>query len=124
MDNFKILAAAALMVAPSIASAQKGVEDGSKFGHGEDSVTCIMNLVQYGDQVKQKNYKEAYEPWKIVFAQCPLAKGVGLYTDGLKIMKDLYVKDAANKETYYDFILNIYDQRAKNYCQKKKNPTS
>ena len=124
MDNFKILAAAALMVAPSIASAQKGVEDGSKFGHGEDSVTCIMNLVQYGDQVKQKNYKEAYEPWKIVFAQCPLAKGVGLYTDGLKIMKDLYVKDAANKETYYDFILKIYDQRAKYYGQNKKYPAS
>ncbi len=124
MDNIKILAAAALMVVPTIASAQKGVEDGSKYGHGEDSVTCIMNLVQYGDMVKQKNYKEAYEPWKIVFTQCPIAKGVGLYTDGLKIAKDLYVKDAANKETYYDLILQIYDQRAKYYGTNKKYPSS
>ncbi len=124
MDNIKILAAAALMVAPTVAFAQKGVEDGSKYGHGEDSVTCIMNLVQYGDMVKQKNYKEAYEPWKIVFTQCPIAKGVGLYTDGLKIAKDLYVKDAANKETYYDLILQIYDQRAKYYGTNKKYPTS
>lgn len=124
MDNIKVLAAAALMVAPTIAFAQKGVEDGSKYGHGEDSVTCIMNLVQYGDQVKQKNYKDAFEPWKVVFTQCPLAKGVGLYTDGLKIVKDLYVKDAANKETYYDYILNIYDQRAKYYGTNKNYPTS
>lgn len=124
MDNIKLLAAAALMVVPVAASAQKGIEDGSKYGHGEDSVTCIMNLVQYGDQVKQKNYKDAYEPWKIVFTQCPLAKGTALYSDGLKIVKDLYAKDAANKETYYDFILKIYDQRAKYYGTNKKYPTS
>lgn len=124
MDNFKILAAAALMAAPSLAFAQKGVEDGSKYGHGADSVTCISNLVQYGDQVKAKNYKDAYTPWTIIFEQCPLAKGVGLYTDGLKIMKDLYVKDAANKETYYDYILKIYDQRAKYYGTNKKYPSS
>ena len=24
--------------------AQKGVEDGSRYGHGEDSITCIKNL--------------------------------------------------------------------------------
>ncbi len=124
MNTVKILAATALMVAPISAMAQKGVEDGSKYGHGEDSVTCIMNLVQYGDAVKQKNYAEALEPWKIVFSQCPLAKGTGLYTDGIKIMKDLYVKDAANKETYYNFLMKIYDQRAKYYGTNKKYPTS
>lgn len=124
MNIFKILAATSLLAIPAATMAQKGVEDGSKYGHGEDSVRCIMNLVQYGDAVKQKNFKDAYEPWKIVFAECPTAKGVGLYTDGLKIMKDLIRTDKANKNTYYDFILNIYDQRAKYYGSNKKYPTS
>lgn len=124
MNIIKILAATSLMAIPAAVFAQKGVEDGSKYGHGEDSVTCIMNLVQYGDQVKMKNFKDAYEPWKIVFEQCPLAKGVGLYTDGLKIVKGLIKTDKANKDTYYDFILKIYDQRAKYYGNNKKYPTS
>ena len=123
MNIFKILAATALLTIPVASMAQKGVEDGSKYGHGEDSVTCIMNLVQYGDQVKMKNYKDAYEPWKIVFEQCPLAK-VGIYTDGLKIMKALIKSDKANQNTYYDFILKIYDQRAKYFGSNKKYPTS
>ncbi len=124
MNIIKILAATSLMAIPATIFAQKGVEDGSKYGHGEDSVTCIMNLVQYGDQVKMKNFKDAYEPWKIVFEQCPLAKGVGLYTDGLKIAKALIKTDKANRDTYYDFILKIYDQRAKYYGNNKKYPTS
>lgn len=124
MNIIKILAATSLMAIPAAVFAQKGVEDGSKYGHGEDSVTCIMNLVQYGDQVKMKNFKDAYEPWKIVFEQCPLAKGVGLYTDGLKIVKGLIKTDKANRDTYYDFILKIYDQRAKYYGNNKKYPTS
>lgn len=124
MNIIKILAATSLLAIPASAWAQKGVDDGSKYGHGEDSVACIMNLVQYGDQVKMKNYKEAYEPWKIVFAECPQAKGVRLYTDGLNIMKGLIKSDKANKDTYYDFILKIYDQRAKYYGTNKKYPTS
>lgn len=124
MNIIKILAATSLLAIPASAWAQKGVDDGSKYGHGEDSVACIMNLVQYGDQVKMKNYKEAYEPWKLVFAECPQAKGVRLYTDGLNIMKGLIKSDKANKDTYYDFILKIYDQRAKYYGTNKKYPTS
>lgn len=124
MNILKIMAAASLMAMPVASFAQKGVEDGSKYGHGEDSTRCITNLVQYGDAVKQKSYKEAYEPWKIVFAECPTAKGTGLYTDGLKIMKDLIKKDKDNKDTYYNFILNIYDQRAKYYGNNKKYPAS
>lgn len=124
MNIIKILAATSLLAIPASAWAQKGVDDGSKYGHGEDSVACIMNLVQYGDQVKMKNFKEAYEPWKIVFAECPQAKGVRLYTDGLNIMKGLIKSDKANKDTYYDFILKIYDQRAKYYGTNKKYPTS
>ncbi len=123
MKTYKFLTAVALLSLSFNSFAQKGVEDGSKYGHGEDSVTCIMNLVQYGDQVKLKNYKEAYEPWKIVFEQCPLAK-ISLYSDGEKIMKHMIQTDKANKDTYYDMLLRVYDQRMKYFGKNKKYPTS
>lgn len=124
MNTIKLLAVAGMMVAPLTTFAQKGVEDGSKFGHGEDSVRCITNLVQYGDQVKMKNYKDALEPWKIVFAECPLAKGTTLYNDGIKIMKGMMKTDKANAATYFDFLMQIYDQRMKYFGNNKKYPTS
>lgn len=124
MNTIKFLAAACLMVTPLTSFAQKGVDDGSKYGHGEDSVTCIMNLVQYGDQVKLKNFKEALEPWKVVFNECPLAKGTTLYTDGVKIMKGMIKQDPSAQETYYDFLLKIYDQRIKYFGTNKKYPAT
>lgn len=124
MNTSKIALAAALLAAPLLCQAQKGVDDGSKYGHGEDSVTCIMNLVQYGDQVKMKNFKDAYEPWKIVFDQCPLAKGTTLYTDGVKIMKGLIQSDPSQKETYFGYLMRIYDQRIKYFGKNAKYPTS
>ncbi|GAJ09018.1 unnamed protein product, partial [marine sediment metagenome] len=38
---------------------QKGVEDGSKFGHGEDSIHCIKNLSLYDQYYRQKNFEDA-----------------------------------------------------------------
>ncbi len=105
--------------------AQKGVEDGSTYGHGEDSIRCIQNLVLYGDAVKLKDYKSAYTPWKVVFDECPLAKKTNLYADGVKIVKELYTKaDAADKENYYNLLLQVYDQRIKYFGNNTKYPTS
>ena len=36
----------------TVAMAQKGVEDGSRFGHGQDSIDCLNNLSLYGEYVK------------------------------------------------------------------------
>ena len=38
---------------------QKGVEDGSRYGHGEDSVKCVRNYSLYREYYKQKNYNDA-----------------------------------------------------------------
>ena len=39
--------------------AQKGVEDGSRYGHGEDSVRCIKNISLYRENTKHGNYDMA-----------------------------------------------------------------
>ena len=49
----------------TMAFAQKGVEDGSRFGHGQDSINCLNNISIYSEYVKTNNFEEAYEPWNI-----------------------------------------------------------
>lgn len=118
----KFILASAMLLTAGMTFAQKGVEDGSKWGHGADSVRCIMNYTQYGDAVKQKDYKGAYEPWLVCFNECPLCKKTTLYIDGVKIAKALY--QSTKDEQYYDLLLKVYDQRMKYYGTDKNYPTS
>lgn len=122
----KLSIVAATLCTAVAAFAQKGVEDNSTYGHGEDSLRCIQNLVVYSDAVKLKDFKGAYEPWLVVFNECPLAKKTNLYIDGVKIVKALLAKekDPAKREEYFQTLLKIYDQRSKYYGSNKKYPTS
>lgn len=93
---------------------QKGVEDGSKFGHGEDSIRCVRNFSLYSEYYKQDNYKDALPYWKIVFAECPLIS-TNLYIHGVRMFEDKMEK-AGNQDLkygYLDTIMMIYDQRIK-----------
>ncbi len=107
------------------AFAQKGVEDGSKFGHGEDSLRCLENLSLYYEYYKQKNYAEAFPKWEVAFNECP-ASNKNLYSHGENIVEALYKKekDAAKKAEYYDLLMKVYDQRAKYFGNDKKYPTA
>ena len=42
----------ALSVGATATFAQKGVEDGSRFGHGQDSIRCLQNISIYTEYVK------------------------------------------------------------------------
>ncbi len=102
---------------PSIA--QKGVEDGSKYGHGEDSITCIKNLSLYREYVKSKAYDYANGPWRIVFKECPLATK-NIYIDGAR-MYNTYInaeKDPVQKAVFLDTLKMIYDQRINYYKEE------
>ena len=101
--------------------AQKGVEDGSRFGHGEDSVRCLKNISIYTEYVKTDNFKDAYQPWKAVFTEAPIAQ-VGTYTNGAKILRALIAdsKDAAQQKAYLDELMAVYDQRIKYLDQLNK----
>lgn len=107
------------------AFAQKGVEDGSKYGHGEDSVRCMENLSLYAEYAKQKNYTEAYPYWEIVFNECPLSTS-RIYSDGEKMVTAFLKKekDAAKKEEYYQLLMKVYDQRIKYFGNHKKYPAA
>jgi len=107
------------------AFAQKGVEDGSKYGHGEDSLRCLENLSLYNEYYKQKNYKEAYPYWEIVFNECPLST-MNIYSHGERMVEMLYKaeKDAAKKAEIYALLMKVYDQRSKYYGTHKKYPSA
>lgn len=98
---------------------QKGVEDGSKYGHGEDSIRCIKNFSLYREDVKQKNYDMALDSWKIVYMECPKVS-LYLYIDGIKMIKATIKKteDQAQKNILIDSMMRIYDKRIK-YFNKR-----
>ncbi|MCU4177571.1 tetratricopeptide repeat protein [Marinilabiliaceae bacterium N1Y90] len=109
----------------SVMFAQKGVEDGSKYGHGEDSIRCLENLSLYSEYYKQNNIKEAYPYWEIVFNECP-ASSMNIYSHGERMVQAMYkgTKDAAKKDELYSLLMKIYDQRIKYFGTHKKYPTA
>lgn len=96
----------------SVAMAQKGVEDGSRYGHGQDSIDCLNNLSLYGEYVKTKNYAEAYPYWQKVFADAPVSQH-SIYTNGVVILKKLIAatKDMTERKKYADELMSVYDQQ-------------
>lgn len=102
------------VMAPVAAFAQKGVEDGSRYGHGEDSIRCLQNISLYTEYVKTGNYADAYTPWKNVFTDSPLAQS-GTYTNGAKILHWLIAnaKDGAEQLAYSEELQAVYEQRIK-----------
>ena len=111
----------ALTLGTTVSFAQKGVEDGSRFGHGEDSIRCLQNISIYTEYVKTDNFKDAYKPWKEVFTEAPIAQ-VGTYTNGAKILRGLIQssKDAAQQKAYLDELMAVHDQRIKYLDQLNK----
>lgn len=115
----------------TVAMAQKGVEDGSRFGHGQDSIDCLTNISLYNDHIKaidsdktmsaedkNKHYTEAYPYWKKVFDDAPVAQ-MATYTNGAKILKGLIVgtKDMAQRKAYAEELMAVYDQQLQ-YLEK------
>lgn len=104
-----------MMTLPEI-QAQKGVDDGSRYGHGDDSIRCVTNLSLYREYARQKDYKSAIRYWRIVFRECPISTK-NIYIDGVRIFKD-YIEKETNDENssfYVDTLMMVYDQRIKYY---------
>ena len=94
------------------AYAQKGVDTGTPFGHGEDSVRCITNISLFVPYAKAGNYKDAVEFWKIAYNECPGAhKDIYLY--GVRIMDWLIgnEKDPAKRDALINDLMTVYDKR-------------
>lgn len=103
--------------------AQKGIEDGSRFGKGDDSVRCVRNYSLYREYYKQKNYQDAIPYWKIVYQECPTVSKA-IYQHGVNMYK-FFIVEANNKNdlnlktSLIDTLLQVYDQRVKYYPADK-----
>jgi tetratricopeptide (TPR) repeat protein len=115
---------ATLLLTTGTVWGQKGVTDGSKWGHGEDSIRCLTNLSLYTEYFKQRNYKDAFPYWEIAFNECPLSQ-LSLYSNGTTIIKNFLDKetDAAKKEDLYNYLMKVYDQRIQYFGNNSKYPT-
>ena len=96
------------------ANAQNGVSNPYRFGQGEDSTRCRINISNMNANMKTKDYKVAYDAWKVLFDEFPVAR-VDTYTNGIKILNDFIAKEAdpAKKEEYIDMLMSVYDQQIK-----------
>jgi len=94
------------------ASSQKGIEDGSKYGKGQDSINCIKNLSLYREFFKHNNYKDAIQPWRSVFGECP-ASSERMYVEGITMYRKLIESSSVPQRTreLIDTMLLIYDRR-------------
>lgn len=98
---------------------QMGVEDGSKYGHGDDSIRCIRNLSLYREYIRHKDFDIAYPYWQITFDECPKASK-NIYLDGVKIFKFMLAKVEIpeRKIELLDSLMLIYERRMKYYGGK------
>lgn len=103
------------------AYAQKGVDTGTPFGSGEDSIRCITNISLFVPYAKAGNFKDAYDFWHQAYTECPGAhKDIYLY--GVRIM-DWKIKnepDAAKKKALIDDLMKVYDTRVKYFGNDRK----
>src|SRR6056297_3058705 len=109
----------AVFISASISFGQKGVEDGSKYGHGEDSIRCLTNLSLYSEFYKQNNYEDAAKPWTIVYNECPKASK-NIYLHGEKMITDPIenTDNEEKREVLIDSLMRLYDKRIKYFAQK------
>ncbi|MEN8227069.1 MAG: tetratricopeptide repeat protein [Bacteroidota bacterium] len=99
-----------LFVLPAIS--QKGIEDGSKYGQGEDANICKRNLSLYREFFKHNNYRDAITPWRAVFSECP-ASSEKMFVEGVTMYRN-FIESAPSpnrKDEMIDTLLLIYDRR-------------
>lgn len=98
--------------------AQRGIEDGSIFGHGKDSIDCLLNIGLTRELVKKNDFKKAYLPWKMAFMSCPKSQ-ISLYNDGTKILHEILKneQDSLKRVDYLNELCDLYD---KNILYKKE----
>ena len=110
LKSILLAAMSLLFVLPAIS--QKGIEDGSKYGKGQDSINCIKNLSLYREFFKHNNYKDALPPWRKVFGECP-ASSERMYVEGITMYRTMIESSTvpARTEQLIDTMLLIYERR-------------
>ncbi len=87
-----------------------GLLAAASFAYGQaQNPECMQNLSIFAEHAKVKNYEAAYEPWKMVFENCPDLH-YATYAYGEPILKDRIKNDEANKPEYINTLMEVYDK--------------
>lgn len=81
---------------------------------------CLKNFSLYYEFYKQKNYKDALNPWRNLFRECPEWKE-STFAYGINIYK-FYLENASTPSdiaAYSDTIMMLYDKRIEYFPEKK-----
>lgn len=113
-----ILTGALLTALTLTAHAQKGVETGTPFGRGDDSLRCLRNTSLYSTYYDNKDYNMAVQFWRPVFNECP-GSSKNTYIKGETMFKDFYRK--SGNKAYIDTLMMILDQRTRYFNEATAN---
>lgn len=77
---------------------------------------CIPNSSVAREAVKAGNFKDAYEPWKMVIETCPTLRYY-TFTDGFLILKNFLDtnkdRNSADYQKYFTELMDLHDKRIK-----------
>jgi len=92
----------------------------------EQQILCKEAISVYSSYKKQKNYEEAYIQWKKACDVCPPDAREGMYSDGVRFIKNELDKtdDAARTQILQDSIFWLYDQRMEIFPATSKRPNN
>lgn len=89
----------------------------------EDSVQCVQNIALYSEFYKQKDYVNAYEPWKEVLKTCPRSSE-NVFIRGTTIVKTMIAqKDItpARRDSLMEELFGLYDLRIQYFGKEGPN---
>ena len=79
---------------------------------------CMTNLSIYAEHAKVKNYDAAYEPWKMVYTNCPAINKAN-FSYGERILKHkIDNSSGAEKDGYIKELMELYDNSRKYFAAK------
>lgn len=110
----------ALVTLGSVAVTAQDYKPGKYGKTREDSIECVKNLSLYREFVKQKNYKDAYNPWQWTFCNCPMASQNIMINGPQLIQEEIKnTRDEVRKNKLLDSLFLVYDTRMELYPKDK-----
>lgn len=89
--------------------------------YGADSAFCVRQLSMFSEFMKQKNLKDAYNPWTVLVKDYPMCSQ-NLYSHGVNIVKAKLqqCKTGSEQQPWIDTLMMVYDNRIKFFAKTSK----
>jgi tetratricopeptide (TPR) repeat protein len=100
---------------------QRGIDSGTQYGSGADSIRCLTNISLFTPYAKVNNFQDALPFWEIAYNECPAATK-DLYLYGVKIVnwQISQEQDPVKREALIERLMSVYDQRIKYFGNDPK----